>query len=619
MNRNALAKTRMTCHPKNRLNKTTLSKSRFQSIRRASNNFPNLKTLFSLSFLWLCNIEAKDLPVPPEIEDPTITGISKLPPRSNSWPCPDQASAEEYRYGNSPWIKSLNGMWKFHWAKRPEERPRFFFKKDFDVTNWDEIPVPSTWEREGYGTPIYVNSIYPFHVDPPRIMGEPDKTYTTYLERNPTGSYVRSFHVPKPWQGQRILLHFAGVSSAMFVWVNGEKIGYSQGSRLPAEFDITQHIVEGENQLAVEVYKYCDGSYLEDQDFWRLGGIYRDVFLTTLPQDGIWDVYVEPKFDPRSGKGEIRLHHTPLAECQPEVTLTLKDPQGKIVSSATSFPVKPWSPDSPSVYHAFVEVRNKDRLVSVYKVPVAFRRLEIEGPLLLFNGKPLKIRGVNRHEFDPHSGYTVTEELMRKDLILLKQGNVNFVRNAHYPADPRWYELCDEIGMLVMDEANVESHGLSYHKRVLPGDQPEWTKAVVERMERMVVRSRQHPCVQMWSLGNEAGYGKAFLEMRKACLQADPEKRVIQYADMNKAADLDSQTYPTVKWLKEHIANKASRKGEQGQDSNEEQHGPYPSGRPFLMNEYAHAMGNSLGNFQDYWKLIANETILCGGFIWDWV
>ena len=561
--------------------------------------------------------------VPPEIENERVTGIHKLPPRGNHWGHPDEKSAQASSYAAGPWVRPLNGTWKFHWCKEPKERPAGFFQPDFDSSKWGTIPVPSTWEREGHGTPLYVNMIYPFKVDPPRVMGEPDASFTSFKERNPVGSYLRTFEVPAEWQGMRIILHFGGVSSAMFVWVNGTKIGYSQDSRLPAEFDITGALKPGANLLAVEVYKFCDGSYLEDQDFWRLSGIYRDVFLTALPAAGLWDVYAQPEVDLKSGKGSIRLHTTPMPGANPQVEMTVFDPSGKEAATGTDrvdlAKVERWSDGTPVRYTVKVAVKAGGKAVQHFRLPVAFRKLEVVGRELHFNGQPLKIRGVNRHEFFPHTGYVLDEALMRRDIELMKQANINFVRNAHYPCDPRWYDLCDEIGMLVMDEANVESHGLSYHKRVLPGDQPGWTAAVVERMERMVIRNRQHPSVVMWSLGNEAGYGNSFMAMREATHRTDPERRVIQYADMNLAADVDSQTYPPISWLKEHVKGKAQRKGEQGQTSHEAQHGKYPSGKPFVMNEYAHGMGNSIGNFQDYWDLIWAEPMLSGGFIWDWV
>ena len=260
-----------------------------------------------LALVFLC---ASALPgqetVPKEIEDPNIFGVGKLPPRGNAWPCPDAAGGGKSRAGESPWVKSLNGLWKFKWSRRPQERPAKFHEPGFNSAAWNEISVPSTWEREGFGTPVYLNSRYPFHVDPPRVMGEPDQGFTSFHERNPVGSYLRDFEVPAHWNGKRLVLHFGGVSSAMFVWVNGRKIGYSQDSRLPAEFDITEVVKPGANRLAVEVYKFCDGSYLEDQDFWRLSGIFRDVFLTAIPPDGLWDVYAQTEYDPEDALGQGR-------------------------------------------------------------------------------------------------------------------------------------------------------------------------------------------------------------------------------------------------------------------------------------------------------------------------
>ena len=606
-----------------------------------------MKSLFWFIFL-LTPATAAPPPaaIPPELENPSITQRHKLPPRGTAWPVPpvevskiNPADAAELgdlpqlanlfperkqsAVPSSPWLRSLGGEWQFAWSPRPEMRPVGFHAADFDASSWKTIPVPSTWEREGHGTPLYVNITYPFHVDPPRVMGEPPEDFTSYHERNPVGSYLRDFEVPAEWHDMRVILHFGGVSSAMFVWVNGQSVGYSQDSRLPAEFDITPHLQPGKNRLAVEVYKFCDGSYLEDQDFWRLSGIFREVLLCAMPAGGLWDAYVQPEYDPASGRASATLHTTPMPGAAPQTSITLLDPDGRVVGKEgkriTLENAVPWCPENPRRYTARIEVSDKGRTLQWFHLPVGFRKLEVRGPELLFNGRPLKIRGVNRHEFDPHTGYVVSAEQMRSDLILMKQANIHFVRNAHYPAHPLWYELCDEIGMLVMDEANVESHGLSYHKRILPGDLPDWTAACVERMERMVIRSRQHPGVVMWSLGNEAGFGDAFLRMREACHRADPETRLIQYADMNLAADVDSQTYPDIAWLKQHLRGKATRKGEQGQTSHEAQHGPYPSGRPFLMNEYAHGMGNSLGNFQDYWDLILAEPMLAGGFIWDWV
>ena len=583
--------------------------------------------------------------IPPEIQDENIFGINKLPARTMIWPSASLDEAQRSNYDHSSWVKSLNGKWQFHWSPDPQSRPVDFYKTDYPRTDWATIEVPSTIERQGFGVPLYTNSVYPFKVNPPFVMDEPDPNYTTFKQRNPVGSYCRTFTVPHDWNGKRIILHLAGSSSGTFVWVNGKKVGYSQDSRLPAEFDLTDFLGSGENLLAIETYKYCDGSYLEDQDYWRLSGIFRDVFIRAVPQATLWDVYAQPKVNLAKRNGSISLHYSAANFSEKtaknySLTVSVTSPAGKQIVNSKNFNLEPfnsgfnheitlpdidlgnvdlWFDDKPVQYSVLVELKQKNRVIEAYKLPVAFRKIEVSGNTLLLNGKKFKVRGVNRHEFSPVQGWAITREEMVRDLELMKKANINFVRNAHYPTDPRWYELCDQYGMMVMDEANVESHGLSYHKRVLPGDKPGWTAACVDRMKRMVIRSRQFPSVVMWSLGNEAGYGNAFVEMRKATHACDPEMRLIQYADMNVVADMDSQTYPTIEWLKQHLQGKATRKGERGESTNEEQHGKYPSGKPFLLNEYAHAMGNSLGNFDDYWKLFYQNDMLAGGFVWDWV
>lgn len=597
-----------------------------------------------LFFLLACRYVDSFGQVPSEIEDPRVFGINKLPPRSALWPSPDLVRSQASCYDHSEWVVSLNGNWQFFWSPDPQSRPIDFYKPDFNRDDWSSIVVPSTIERQGFGVPLYTNSTYPFKVNPPFVMGEPEKYYTAFKQRNPVGSYCRTFTVPQSWKSKRIILHLGGASSATFVWVNGHKVGYSQDSRLPAEFDVTDFLVEGENFLAIETYKYCDGSYLEDQDYWRLSGLYRDVFLCAVPNTSLWDVYARPSLDLDGNLGQVSLAYSAVNFSSKEksgyhISLSVVDSSGrqvkkqrfKVASVAPGFNgevklpamdlgrVELWDTEHPNQYQIFVELQKGGKTIEAFRLPLAFRKLEVVDGKLLLNGKLLKVRGVNRHEFSPGQGWTVSKEEMVRDLKLMKQAHVNFVRNAHYPNDPRWYELCNQFGMMVMDEANVESHGVSYHKRVLPGDQPEWEAATVDRMRRMVVRSRQYPCVTMWSLGNEAGYGNVFMKMREATLAADPEQRPIQYADMNLAADMDSQTYPTVWWLQQHVQGKAVRKGERGESTNGAQHGKYPSGKPFLMNEYAHAMGNSLGNLADYWAVIYKHEMLAGGFIWDWV
>lgn len=583
--------------------------------------------------------------IPSEIQNNKIIGVNKLPARTSIWPAPSLDVAEITDYDNSPWVKSLNGEWLFHRSPDPESRPMDFYKIDYSHNNWNTITVPSTMERQGFGTAIYTNSVYPFKVNPPYVMDELPLEYTAFKERNPVGSYARYFTVSEDWKDKQIVLHLAGASSASYVWVNGNKVGYSQDSRLPAEFDITPYLSSGENYLAIEAYKYSDGSYLEDQDYWRLSGIYRDVFIRAIPKVSIWDVYAEPTLNLDTKQGGIKLHYSSSNFSKKRrknmsISISVTSPLGDEVLSEqniklSSFDsgfgkevvlpelslgeVELWNHESPLQYTVWVELMENKRTVEAYKLPVAFRKIEVKGEVLFLNGNKFKVRGVNRHEFSPIEGWAITKEDMIRDIRLMKQANVNFVRTAHYPNDPRWYELCNEYGMMVMDEANLESHGLSYHRRVLPGDDVIWTKASIERMERMVIRDRQQPCVLMWSLGNEAGYGDTFHEMYEATQKVDPELRLIQYADMNAAADFDSQTYPTIEWLKQHLVGKATRKGERGESTNEEQHGSYPSGRPFMLNEYSHAMGNSLGNFKDYWDLFYENDILVGGFVWDWI
>lgn len=598
------------------------------------------KTVLLLSATLPCFAQT-----PPEIQDANIIGINKLPPRIAIWPAPSAQEAQNTNYEHSVWVKSLNGKWDFFWSPDPQSRPVNFYKPEFNRNDWKKIEVPSIIERQGYGTPLYVNSTYPFKVNPPFIMDEPNHKYTTFKQRNPVGSFCRTFLLPEEWGNDKeIILHLAGAGPAAFIWINGEKVGYTQDPRLPAEFSINKYLKKGENLLAIEVYKYCDGSYLEDQDFWRLSGIFRDVFIRAVPKISLWDIYAQPELDLSSHKGKINLHYTPAnftekRDSDYKINISVFSPLGKklvnknfkIKDFAPGFgkesklpaieldTVQLWYDESPIQYKVLVELSKKGKTIEAYKLPVAFRKIEVDGNKILLNGKKFKIRGVNRHEFSPDQGWVISKEEMIKDLELMKQGNVNFIRNAHYPNDPRWYELCNQYGIMIMDEPNIESHGLSYLRKVLPADLPEWSKACIDRMQRMVIRDRQYPCVTMWSLGNEAGYGNAFVEMRKITHRYDPELRLIQYADMNRVADIDSQTYPTADWLRQHLKGKAVRKGERGESTSIEQHGKYPSGKPFLLSEYAHAQGNSLGDLIDYWELIYKHDMLIGGFIWDWV
>ncbi len=586
---------------------------------------------------------------------------------------------------------SLNGEWQFRWTKTPEERVKDFWHTGYDVSKWNTLTVPANWEVNGYGTPIYVSAGYPFKIDPPYVTREPKKDWTTYEERNPTGQYRRTFTLPDSWascddiatdgtSGQTFL-RFEGVMSAFYVWVNGQRVGYSQGSMEPSEFNVTSYIKKGENQIAVEVYKYSDGSYLEDQDFWRFGGIHRDVLLyhtpdvrlrdvavrTTQGKNG-WMLAVNPQFavyNGATGDG-YRLVATLLDEtrtvcCDSVATDEVLDLQHKAVRMNEWFPQrgyrkfsrmemtvsspKLWSCEQPNLYTLMLELKGPNgRTVERVSQQVGFRQINIRGGQLLINGTPIKIRGVNRHEHNPYTARVMTEELMLKDLQLMKAANINAVRLAHYPNCPRWYELCDSIGMYIMDEADCETHGL----RGTLASTPDWHAAFMDRVVRMAERDKNHPSIILWSLGNESGYGANHAAMSAWLHEFDPT-RPVHYegaqgtqsvaSDMQRTTtdpqtvDIISRFYPRVmqeylnpgiaegsdkeraenaRW--ERLLEIASRTGDhcswEGSDG-----GP----RPVLTSEYAHCMGNALGNFKEYWDEINSNPRMLGGFIWDWV
>ncbi len=545
-------------------------------------------------------------------ENSTVFEINKEPAHASFVPLDSESEAINFNKEVSPFVKMLNGDWKFKWVPRPADRPVDFFKPEFDVSTWDEIPVPANWQLHGYGIPIYTNIVYPFHVNPPYIQHD----------NNPVGSYRQQFTIPEHWKDRVVFIHFEGVKSAFYLWINGQKVGYSQGSMTPAEFNITPFLVKGQNTLAAEVYRWSDGSYLEDQDMWRFSGIYRDVYLVAKSQQNIRDFYVTTDLDQNFRHATLGINVTLKNYASQEVEgLQLKaavfekgNPKS-ILDMSENFDLttdeksitfskkvknpKLWSAEEPNLYTLILELANENgEVLEKVGTNVGFREVEIRGGEFFVNGKSILFKGVNRHEHDPDRGRAITKESMIKDILLMKQNNINAVRCSHYPNQPIWYELCDEYGLYVIDEANVESHGISYGKDILPGSDPNWTDAVVARAERMVQRDKNHPSIVIWSLGNEAGHGDNFHKMADRIRELDPT-RPIHYRQMNAAADMDSQTYPTPEW----IINRAQEKPD----------------RPFLMNEYAHAMGNSLGNFQEYWDAIEKYPALIGGFIWDWV
>ena len=547
-------------------------------------------------------------------ENSTIIEINKEPGHASFVPIDTESTEINFDKSASPYVQLLNGNWKFKWSPKPANRPVDFLKPGFDVSHWDEISVPANWQLHGYGKPIYTNVTYPFKVDPPNIQHD----------NNPVGSYRRTFSIPEEWDGKEVFIHFEGVKSAFYLWVNGRRIGYSQGSMTPAEFNITDYLQEGENVLAAEVYRWSDGSYLEDQDMWRLSGIYRDVYLMAKPKTAIRDFFISTDLDENYRHAELkiridiknynienleglRLKASVFEKGNFENALfTLSERVN--VEASQEIPVSLnrqvrnpnlWTAETPNLYTAVFELVDSDgNIIEKAGSHFGFREVEIRGGEFFVNGKSILFKGVNRHEHHPDYGRAVTRQSMVEDILLMKQYNVNAVRCSHYPNQPLWYELCDEYGLYVFDEANVESHGISYGKNLLPGSDSNWTDAVVTRAERMVLRSRNHPSIVTWSLGNEAGYGDNFYKMADRIRELD-STRPIHYRQMNQAADMDSQTYPTPEW----IINRAQEKPD----------------RPFLMNEYAHAMGNSVGNLQEYWDVIEKYPALIGGFIWDWV
>jgi len=559
----------------------------------------------------------QDVAQAPDWENPAVYAVNREAPHATLFPFESRDLAIGRDRGTSAYFRSLNGRWKFHWVATPDERPRDFFQPAFDDRGWAEIPVPSNWELEGYGVPIYINAGYPFTKDPPRIAHD----------NNPVGSYRTRFTVPEDWSGRRVFVHFGAVSSAFYLWVNGEMVGYSQGSKTPAEFDVTAYVRPGENLLAAEVYRWSDGSYLEDQDFWRLSGIQRDVFLFATPDVHVRDVFAVARLDDEYRDGlltvEARVrNHREAAASGLRLSVELLDAEGRAVlpggSLARQIAVpasgelsyafdarvatpRPWTAETPTLYTLLVTLADAaGRVLEVESFRVGFRTVEIKGGRLLVNGRTITIKGVNRHEHDPDTGHVVSEASMRHDIELMKRFNLNAVRTSHYPDDERWYDLADEYGLYLVDEANIESHGMGYRLDRTLGNDPVWLGQHLDRTERMVERDKNHPSVIIWSLGNEAGNGTNFYATY-GWIKSRDRSRPVQYERALREwnTDLYVPMYPTFERLIDYAEHNDDR--------------------PLIMCEYAHAMGNSVGNFQDYWNVIRKYDVLQGGFIWDWV
>lgn len=553
----------------------------------------------------------------PDWENPDINGINKEKPHAYGF-----LSEEKM---NNAMIKSLNGIWKFKWSPDPQSRPADFYTENYSTKNWDNILVPGNWELQGFGTPIYTNSTYPFKRDPPKVTSEPEKYFTSYLQRNPVGSYSTTFTIAENWNNKQVFINFGGVLSAMYIWVNGQKVGYSENSMCPAEFDITKYIHKGENKLSVEVYRWCDGSYLEDQDMWRLSGIFRDVDLIARPKTYISDFFVKAvpdnsfnnasisidlNIDNRSDQDSKGLYidaEVSGFSAQGEwIDLTFskkaaadqKSKQLSIEINALMKNPKLWSAETPDLYHLKLKLKNnKNEIVDKAECYFGVRKIEIRGDVFYVNNKAVKLKGVNRHEQHPRTGKHVSRNTMIRDIELMKQANINMIRTCHYPDDPLFYELCDKYGFYVMDEANQESHGFGLGNKEM-GDNPMWKKQHVERAAALVQRDKNHACVTFWSLGNEGGSGQNFVAMADTVKKLDPSRPV--YSDTDRSvSDIYDEGYLHPEDLK--------KLGEKITD------------RPVFMREYAHVMGNSGGNLQEYWDVIYNDPSLTGAAIWEWV
>lgn len=562
----------------------------------------------------------------------------------------------------------LDGTWKFRWTPVPDERIVEFYQTDFNDKDWVGFPVPANWEVNGYGTPIYVSAGYPFKIDPPRVMGEPKVDYTTYKERNPVGQYRRSFQLPAGWEARgQTFLRFEGVMSAFYVWINGERVGYSQGSMEPSEFNITNYLHAGENQIALEVYRYSDGSYLEDQDFWRFGGIHRSIHLLHTPDIRIRDyavrtlpvstdyqdfiLQIDPQFSVYRGMtGKGTTLQGVLKDASGREIATLKGDVEDILDlehkagrmnewypqrgprklgrmSATIKSPKRWTAETPYLYKLHLTLLTAEgEVIEQVEQSVGFRSVEIRNGQLLVNGAPVRFRGVNRHEHDPRTARVMSEERMLQDILLMKQANINAVRTSHYPNVSRWYELCDSLGLYVMDEADIEEHGL----RGTLASTPDWHAAFLDRAVRMAERDKNHPSIVMWSMGNESGYGPNFAAISAWLHDFDPTRPVHYEGAQGAGGEPDPKTVDVISRFYTRVKQEYLNPGiAEGEDKERAENARWErlleiaertnDNRPVMTSEYAHSMGNALGNFKEYWDEIYSNPRMLGGFIWDWV
>lgn len=565
--------------------------------------------LLSLVSALTVSVSAQEGPAQkPEWDNPKVVKVGTEKPRATFMIYPTRLLARLGKPVQSPWFQSLNGDWQFHGASAPADRPLDFFHTSFDASAWQTIPVPSAWQMQGFDIPIYSNIIYPWPQDsaaPPNVP----------KDFHPVGSYRRTFTVPPTWDGRRVYLHFAGVDSAFYVWVNGVKVGYNEDSRTAAEFDITKHLVPGRNLLAVEVYRFGDGAFLEDQDMWRMSGIYRDVFLWSAARQHVRDLEVRASLGEGYRDGRLTIIGEVLEPEGTRVEAELLDATGLRVARATTegrsttelqmtVPgVKPWSAENPNLYTLLVTLKAASgAAIEVIPQRVGFRTIEIKSGRFLVNGQPVLFKGVNRHEHSEVTGKVVDRATMVRDIETMKRFNVNAVRTSHYPNQPEWYALCDEYGLYVMDEANIEAHQYGNHPKNRLMNDPDWTDAFMTRVQGMVERDKNHPSIVIWSLGNETGdglNGKLAYDWTRRRDPSRPFHSEGSTANGGSNADVNSLMYPT----QEETVRLAAKRPEM----------------PLILCEYTHAMGNSNGGLKEYWDIFYSGTNAQGAFVWDWV
>lgn len=551
-------------------------------------------------------------------ENPQFVDWNKEKPHATFMLFSSKQDVVKDEYSRSPWYRSLNGNWKFVYVDKYADRIKDFYRTDLNDGAWKNIPVPSNWEREGFGIPIYTNITYPYPKNPPFIG-----------ENNPVGTYRKTFTVPENWNGREVMLQFGSITGCAFVYVNGQKVGMTKAAKSPAEFNITRHLKKGTNLLAVQVFRWHDGSYLEDQDFWRLTGIERDVAIYALPKTSVWDFFLKSDLDAEYKNGvfnaDIVLRHFAKSGIKTGVvTVDIVDRTGKSVFSqqkkfsfekdtmqsvhfegVVNNPLK-WSAEMPDLYDCIITLQNGS--ASTYTgAKIGFRKVEIKNAQLHINGVSTYVHGVNRHEHDPVKGHVPVRDLMIKDIQLMKQFNINADRTSHYPNDPLWYKLCDQYGIYLVDEANIETHGMgaslqgSFDTTRHPAYLPLWEAAHMDRIERMLERDKNHASVIIWSMGNECGNGKVFHDAY-LWIKARDNSRPVQFEQAGEDwnTDIVCPMYPGMWDMKRYAASKDKK-------------------RPYIMCEYSHAMGNSNGNFQEYYDVIRSSPHMQGGFIWDWV